>query len=96
MRKMGKPANFSIVLQTSKSLLIRDDGPWNVHFTVTNDAARVVEHLASRSLLEGRRLFYFDSEREIAELVHQDGKFVRFAPAESFAWRVLQEIADEK
>jgi hypothetical protein len=92
---MGKPANFAIVLRTSKSLLIRDVGPWNVHFTITNDAERVVEDLCAGSLLHGRRLFYFDSEREITELVHENGRFVRFAPAESFAWRVLQEMAYE-
>jgi len=30
---------------------------------------------------EGQRLLYYDSENELTELLHKDGKFVGFAPA---------------
>lgn len=73
---MGKPANFRIVLDTPTHLVIYDAGPWDVHFTVTNDAENVVRKLVP--LLDGRRLFYFDSEMELDELVVKDGRFAGF------------------
>jgi len=73
---MGKPANFQIVLQTPTHVVIFDRGPWDVHFTITNDAENVVRQLAPR--LCGRRLFYFDSEMELDELVVKDGEFAGF------------------
>src|SRR6267142_3590715 len=45
---MGKPANFQIVLQTPTHVVIFDRGPWDVHFTITNDAENVVRQLAPR------------------------------------------------
>ena len=76
---MGRPANFEVVSDSPKQLIIRDLGPWNVHFTVTNDAEGVVLRLAKR--LDGRRLLYFDSEDELGELKVKDGRFAGFAPA---------------
>ena len=76
---MGKPANFSIVQETDRYILIRDEGPWDQHLTVTNDAEGVVERLASK--LAGRRLFYVDSGDVLDELkVDDSGKFAGFAP----------------
>jgi hypothetical protein len=76
MKRMSKHANFTIYLITSDRLIIRDEGPWDKHFTVTNDAEWVVEQLAP--LLNGRRLLYFDSEYELDELVVKNGKFKGF------------------
>jgi len=73
---MGKPAKFSIVAQTRSILLIKDVGPWGEHFSITNDADGVVERLAPG--LAGRRLFYFDSEGDFAELLVRDGRFAGF------------------
>ncbi len=73
---MGAHANYTIVLDGGDRLIIRDDGPWNKHYTVTNDAEWVVEQLAPH--LNGRRLLYFDSEGELDELVVKNGKFHGF------------------
>ena len=58
-------------------LVIRDVGPWDQRLTITNDAEYVVERLAPR-LAEGQRLFYFDSENVLTELVVKEGKFAGF------------------
>ena len=77
-------ANFEIVEdREGEPLVIRDLGPWDEHPTVTNAAEEVVAELfAAGSLPEGRRLFYFDSEGERDELVHQGSVFVGFRPGE--------------
>lgn len=75
---MGAPARFDIIKETEEYVLIQDLGPWNIYFTVTNDAEQVVKRLASH--LAGRRLLYIDSDGETDELVVRDGKFVGFAP----------------
>ena len=72
----GAPANYSIIEDHDTHLLILDVGPWNEFKTITNAAEGVVEELAER--LNGRRLFYVDSENITDELVHKDGKFVDF------------------
>jgi hypothetical protein len=77
---MGEPARFKIVEETEKSLLIRDLGPWSKCLTVTNDAERVVARLYP--ILNGRRLFYFDSEGELGELKISGGRFADFARVE--------------
>lgn len=65
----------------SEPLVIRDIGPWDQHPSVTNDAEAVIEELAAAgNLPNGRRLFYFDSEGQKDELIHENGRFVRFAP----------------
>jgi len=75
---MSKPANFSIVQETVGYILIRDEGPWDQHLTVTNDAEGVVIRLQSR--LNGRRLFCIDSYGETDELkVDNMGRFGGFA-----------------
>lgn len=70
-------ANFRIVGHTSKVVIIEDLGPWSGHPTVTNDAEWVVSSLAFE--LRGRRLWYFDSEGNLDELLIERGKFVAFA-----------------
>lgn len=70
-------ANYSIVTDTAENFIIRDEGPWHVHATVTNDAEQVVKDLAPK--LGKRRLLYIDSNGDMDEIVHRDGKFVGFA-----------------
>ena len=74
---MSRNANFEIASQADDRLVLRDLGPWNMHLTITNDAEHVVEALAPT--LHGRRLFYYDSEGELTELLVKDGKFAGFA-----------------
>lgn len=77
---MSRSANFSIIEDTPQRIVLKDIGPWDRHLTITNDAEEVVRRVANR--LKGRRLFYYDSEGEMDELlVDQDfGQFVGFAP----------------
>ena len=79
---MGRNANFDILENIPGSpLIIRDVGPWNKCFSVTNDAEGVVELLVKSGFLDNnRRLFYYDSENDLDELVIKDGKFVGFLP----------------
>jgi len=76
-------ANFERVDDetTPEVLVIRDLGPWDEHPTITNDAEYVVNLLwLDRMLDDGRRLVYYDSEGELAELVHEYGRFKGFWP----------------
>ena len=75
-------ANYAIVSNTPEVLTLGDLGPWDQYLTITNAAEDVVEELSkSRTLKEDQRLLYYDSENELTELKHKDGKFVGFAPA---------------
>jgi hypothetical protein len=69
-------ARFAIVESTAEKLVIQDLGPWDVYPSVTNAAEEVVESLAAQ--LNGRRLFYYDSENQCDELLVKDGKFAGF------------------
>ena len=59
-------------------LYIRDE---DVGMSVTNDAENVVAELFENGLLNnGKRLFYYDSEGQLDEILHEEGKFTGFAP----------------
>lgn len=63
-----------------KPLVIRDMGH-RTGMSVTNDADAVVAHLhAAGHLPDNRRLHYYDSQNELSELVHKDGRFIGYAP----------------
>ena len=76
---MPTKANYEVVGRDAAMLLIRDVGPWDQYLTITNAAESVVADLAAS--LEGRRLFYRDSEDTWWELRVRNGKFAGFAPA---------------
>lgn len=80
---MNRKANYIIAEDNHRHLgplVIKDVGPWDQHPTVTNDAENVVRALASQGHLpEGRRLFYYDSDGRLDELLVKDGQFVGFA-----------------
>jgi len=74
-------ANYIIVAESRKALIIQDIGPWDRYPSVTNDAEDVVRELVGRGFLpEGRRLFYCDSDGQLDEILVKDGQFVGFAP----------------
>jgi hypothetical protein len=65
----------------SDPLVIKDIGPWTDHLSITNDAGGVVERLLRDGRLQpGQRLFYYDSEGGLDEMLVKDGKFAGFAP----------------
>lgn len=80
---MGR-ANYVIVeddFLNLEPLVIKDVGPWDKYMTVTNAAEETVaELIGDGHLPEGRRLFYYDSEGQLDELLIKDGKFAGFAP----------------
>lgn len=73
----GRDANFRVEYSGPEGLVLLDVGPWDKHQTITNNAEGVVARVVS--MLEGRRLFYFDSEARLDELKVIDGKFAGFA-----------------
>lgn len=60
-------SNYEIVERTRDKIVLRDCGPWDTFLTITNDAENVVDDL--RHMLSGRKLFYYDSENELTEIV---------------------------
>lgn len=66
--------------EPGKPLYIEDvGGPSNM--SVTNDAETVVKALVGSEILTpGRKLYYFDSEGQLDEILIKDGKFAGFAP----------------
>ena len=79
--KLNPGASYRIVRDVpGTSLVLQDLGPWDQHLTITNDAENVVTGLvALGKLTGGRRLFYYDGEGELTELVVKDGRFSAFA-----------------
>ena len=72
-------AQYSLVAVTDDTVTIRDEGPWDVFRTITNDAERVVNALMRNGHLhDGQRLFYYDSEGELGEIVVKHGRFMSF------------------
>ncbi len=73
-------AAYRIEEQTDDQLIIRDIGHDNC-MTVTNDAETVVRGLHRNGMLGSRKLFYYDSEGELDEILHDgNGLFQGFAP----------------
>lgn len=79
---MGRNPNYSVIKdRPGEPLVIRDIGPWDKYLTITNGAEEVVKDLFNRGYLpDNRRLFYYDSDGDLDELVHSNGTFVSFAP----------------
>lgn len=72
-------ANYDIAKQMPEAITLRDLGPWDKFLTITNAAEDVVEELVRQGILnEGQRLLYYDSEGELTELIHKNGKFSGF------------------
>lgn len=70
-------SNYRVIESTAAYLLIKDLGPWEQFLSVTNDAENVVRRLAWT--LNGRRLFYIDSEGQTDELLVRDGRFAGYS-----------------
>jgi len=70
--------NYEILAKESDCMVIKDMGPWDKHRTITNGVEEVIAELLQ--MLQGRRLLYFDSEGDLAEILIKDGKFAGFKP----------------
>lgn len=73
----GLRAEWELVSSDERRIIIRDVGHRRAK-SVTNDVANVVADLLPA--LRGRRLFYFDSDEQLDEILVRDGKFAGFAP----------------
>ena len=71
-------ATYEIVSADAKRLVIRDVTLETGGRSVTNDAERVVAELAQHA--RDRRIFYYDTDGWLDELVHDRGRFTGFAP----------------
>lgn len=79
---ISRRAQFRFVERTPERVIIEDVGPWDRFPTVTNDAEAVVDQLVADEVLgPGQRLFYFDSEGTMDEIVVKAGRFAGFRPA---------------
>lgn len=74
---MPSKANYVVIEDEDSYLVIDDIGPWSNFQTVTNAAEEVIKELLPR--LNGRRLYYYDSDDEISELMIEAGGFAGFA-----------------
>ncbi len=64
-----------------KALIISDMSDTSGGPTITNSAEKIVKELFERGWLEeGRRLFYFDTDNDLDEIIIKDGAFRGFAP----------------
>jgi hypothetical protein len=79
---MRSRARWCVELELPWLLVIRDIGPWDQHSSVTNDAENVVYDLIHNDglLKPGMRLWYYDSEGQLDELVVVGGLFCGFGP----------------
>lgn len=78
---MSRRAQYHILSFTDDTVTIRDDWTDRCNcMTVTNDAERVVEELQKIPTVAGKRILYYDTEGQLDELLHRDGKFAGFAP----------------
>jgi hypothetical protein len=68
---------FHIAKTTSQFIAIVDE---DRGLSVTNDAEAVVAHLIEHEGATAKRIFYRDTDGKWDELLHNDGKFVDFAP----------------
>ncbi len=78
---MTRNANYVIRENTKERIVLEDIGPWDKFMTITNAAEETIEEVERKYSLSGRRLFYYDSEGELTELLIKDGYFADFAPA---------------
>lgn len=78
-----RAARYEVVSdEPGQPLVIRDLGPWEKFYTVTNDAENVVDELVRAGRLPpGRALHYYDSDGRLDAILVKDGAFAGFAPA---------------
>ena len=79
-------AEFLLVDQTPEYMYIVDVGKTatstslSQSTSVTNNAVAVVKFLFDNHNLGHRRLIYRDSDKQIDEIIHDNGVFIRFSP----------------
>jgi len=72
---------FIVAKSSETAIVLRDLGPWDVYPTISNAAEAVVDQLWSKLHIADMRLFYFDSEGDLGELLHDGARFTDFGYA---------------
>ena len=79
MNKRWNTANYEIVEATPTRIVLRDLGPWDQNMTITNAAESVIEEISKKcNGIGSRRVFYYDSEGDLDELLVKNEKFAGF------------------
>jgi hypothetical protein len=92
MSSLPRRAQWGVALADSRGLILTDVGPHDMFPTITNDAEAVVADVAGE--LNGRRLFYVDTEGRVDELLVAGGKFAGFAPGWPNLAAALEALRD--
>ncbi len=77
---ISNKAQYNVLAVYPGCIVLEDIGPWDRYKTVTNAADSVVQEVI-QVYGSGKRIFYNDSEGELAELLIKDGAFAGFATA---------------
>jgi hypothetical protein len=73
-----KNPRYEVIALNADLIVLVDLGPHDVYPTITNGAEAVIAQLQEQGLTTARRVFYFDSEGELAELTFTDEGFQDF------------------
>jgi len=79
MKKI-KRSNWTVEEVNDQHITLRDLGPWDEYMTITNDIESVIKDLSSS--IAGRRVFYYNNNEELNEVVIKNGEFSGFYPVE--------------
>lgn len=67
---MGLKPRYEVI-HDGNWLTLRDLGPWDIHFTITNSPESVLAEIDP----QGRPVFYFDSEGKFTRLWYPGERF---------------------
>ncbi len=73
-------ASYLVTEYADERIVLKDVGPWDQYMTITNAPETTIEELTRQYGIGTRRVFYYDSEGELTELLVKDGRFAGFAP----------------
>jgi len=73
---MGAPSSWRIVTNNEERFVLEDVGDYSYQLTITNNVEDVLSQL--RHMIKDKRFFYYDSDGELTEVLHKDGKFLGF------------------
>ena len=71
-----KRSNYVIERETEYEIVLHDIGPWDIFLTITNDAENIISALSPEQ--KNKRVFYYDSENVLTELVIINDDFSHF------------------
>jgi hypothetical protein len=74
---MNKKINeYGIIINNDNTVLIQDSG---YGISITNSAENIIEDLFNKKLLDNKKkCFYIDTNGNVDELIHENGKFIDF------------------